>query len=116
VTGPYTAEVKLENGETLSLTWEDDRELLEEGENIAFKFYRSGGGATLTGTLRAAVFAVGKLLEAGEEASIDIIGRQPSTGDERLRRGGANVRRNEHGVLVTTLGSRWSRERAFIGA
>ena len=119
MTGPYTAHIYLNtdpyraSGEAdFTLTWEENLSELKAGDAIAMRFYRSGGGGTLLGTLRAAVFAVAQLLEPGEQAYVRLVGRHggvPQTAD------GAEVRRDAAGRLITTLGSRWSRERVFAG-
>lgn len=123
MTGPYTAEISLNidpalsggSPPDLSLTWENNRDELAAGETTAWRFYRSGGGATLLGTLRAAVFYIAALLEPGESATVDLIGREVARGDDRAYAGGAYVRRDSDGRILSTLGSRWSQERHFRG-
>jgi hypothetical protein len=106
MTGPYTAQIFLKDVRELRST--------DEGNRTAFRFYRSGGGATLDGTLRSAVFAIAALLDHGEVAYVRIIGREPSTGRTDTGRD-AGVRRDESGRLITDLGSRYARERVFQG-
>lgn len=119
MTGPYAAHVFLtgrphsQAAPDFTLTWEDSREELAEGDRIARRYYRTGGGATMLGTVRAAAFAVGGMLAPGEEAVIRLWGRE---GGEPAERPGAYVRRDAAGRLFTDLGSRWGRERHFIGA
>jgi hypothetical protein len=125
MTGPYTAHIYLNirpadaTGEPdFSLTWEEDRADLAGGDEIASRYYRSGGGATMLGTIRAATFAIGATLLPGESAYIRLRGRiatgpyaseDAATGEDTI------IRRDEAGRLLTTLGSRWGRERHFIG-
>jgi hypothetical protein len=123
MTGPYIAKVFLNthpartHGITpdLTLTWEDDRGILERGTVISYKFYRSGGGATLEGTLRAAAFAMGDMLEAGESAYIRLHGRNVTMKDDDAFAGDVKVRRAVNGLFLSTLGSKLGRERAFRG-
>lgn len=122
MTGPYRINVFLTDRPVdrpvepdFVLTWEENRDELREGENVAWRFYNSGGGATLVGTVRSATFAVGKMLEPGEAAYVQVIGREVALGVDRLGED-ATVRRDAAGNLYSTLGSRWSRERRFIGA
>lgn len=120
MTGPYAAEVHLTgdrrawNGAPdLVLDWDGDE--LPAGDSLGHRFYRSGGGATALGTTRAATFFVGSLLAPGEEAFIRIVGREPSTGRECAEWTNVGVRRDESGRVLSTLGSKWARERHFVG-
>lgn len=127
MTGPYSAQIFL-NADVarlasdaepdLTLTWPEriyfDGQTAElpEGDRIAGRFYRSGGGATLVGTTRAAVFYIGSILAPGESAYVRIVGREPSTG--RTFAADETVRRDDAGRLVSGLGSRFG-ERVFQG-
>lgn len=129
MTGPYVVRVflarrpsnALDPGD-LSLSWETDRDLLLAGEDVSYRYYSSGHGETLLGTARAAAFAVGGLLSPGEEAYFETYGREPSRGLDAPGSapagwtGSASVRRDADGRLLSSLGSRWSRERYFRGA
>lgn len=138
MTGPYVAQIFLNKAyvdvgdspsETADLTLKwggylpgneqvepENVDLLKEGERISYRYYRSGQGATLIGTLRAAVFAAASLLEPGEQAIVALYGRNVEfRGQAMVRADGAHVRRDASGRVFTTLGSRWSREREFLG-
>lgn len=137
MTGPYTAQIFLNvaytNNEApspnadLTLKWgeyeggewidAEGRDLLVEGDSISYRYYRSGQGATLLGTLRAATFAAASLIEPGEQAVVAIFGREVArSGDAPVRVQGSHVRRDASGRLFTTLGSdRTGNERWFKG-
>jgi hypothetical protein len=89
-----------------------DVDVLPEGDRLSHRFYRSGGGSTKLGTLRAAIFGIGALLEVGEEASVSVIGKV--AGVEQVV-DGDYVRRLSANQIVSTLGSKWGRERVFTG-
>lgn len=127
--GPYHARVVLSD-DVLVLTADDVR----EGSRIAEGFYQDASPGLLVGFTRAATFTVGLLLDRGERADVDIIGRegpesgsapcQASTrgshagcpmcdgsGRRRAREVGAghvSVVRVSDDTISTTLGSRWS--------
>lgn len=82
----------------------------------AGRFYRDGASGTKDGTTKLAAFYVGELLEPGEEATVSIYGREAGRGDDHALADSVGVRRDESGRLFLTLGSRWARERHFVGA
>jgi len=135
--GPYRAQVQID-GEALSLAADD----VVEGEHVADRFYQAAGRGTLDGFTRAAVFTTGLLLDPGQEARVEIVGRDgpesgsirceassyrgdhagcsmcDGSGRRRVReivRYSHRVRRDDRGRLVSTLGSRFN-ERVFNGA
>lgn len=135
--GPYRARVRVGSGSPFEL----DADEVRAGERIADRFYRPEGRGTLVGFTRAATFTAGILLDPGERAEVEIIGRSgPETGSipcGASARGGSHegcywcegtgrirardetarvesVRRLDDGSLSTTLGSRF-RERVFRG-
>jgi hypothetical protein len=124
MTGPYRALVFLDADPTrvrsdatpdFVLTWDENRDDLSAGDSISYRYYNTGHGATLLGTLRAATFFVGAALGPGESAFIRLLGREVGRGDENAEAEAATIRRDEAGRVFTTLGSRWSRERHFVG-
>ncbi len=92
------------------LTWEANRDDLEAGTSIAYRFRNSGLGAGVQGTLIAATFFVGSLLSAGEEAYIRVLDREGAhTGYD------ATVERDSAGRFRSTMGSRVGANRHYVG-
>jgi hypothetical protein len=119
---PYTAQIFLApyrgrsyvdiSGRTpdLELTWEANRDDLDAGTRIAYRFRSSGLGAGVGGTLIAATFFVGSLLDAGESAYIRVLDREGAqTGYD------ATADRDDKSRFRSTLGSRVGNERIFQG-
>lgn len=123
MTGPYTAQIFLSPtgappatgvAPDMTLDWAGDE--LEAGNTAAWRYYRSGLGATLDGTLRAATLYVAQLLGPREGAYVQVLGREVGrSGNTPVFARDASARRDAAGRAFTTLGSRWSRERHFIG-
>jgi hypothetical protein len=134
--GPYHALVTID-GETVTLRPIDVR----EGEAIADRFYQGAGVAVLDGFTRAAVFTTALLLDPGQQADVEIVGRVGTEGSTRPCQASAvggdhrycsrcdgtgreiardsvakyeRVRRDDRGRLVSSLGSRFT-ERIFKG-
>lgn len=136
--GPYTAVIRSERDVVATL----DETEVSEGERIADRFYQGAGRATLVGFTRAAIFTAGLLVQPGETVDVAIVGRIGSEGSTlpcpRSAHGGDHqfcsecggtkrvgardveaarhaVSRDDHGRLVSTLGSKFG-ERVFVGA
>jgi hypothetical protein len=115
---PYTAQVFIDVDPwrtsrvepDFTLTWEENRDDLNAGMDIAMKFYRSGNGAGVLGTLRSAAFFVGATLGPGEFAYVRVLDREGKhTGYD------TSVERDETGRVLSTLGSRWANNRVWQG-
>jgi hypothetical protein len=133
--GPYRARVLI-GSEALDLSGDDVR----EGVEIASGFYQDPGPGTLDGFTRAATFTAGLLLDRGDRAEVEIIGRDgPESGSipcQASSRGGSHegcywcegtgrlrardvsarsvsVVRVDDATISTSLGSRWGRMRSF---
>jgi hypothetical protein len=113
--GPYTIEVRLgdkgfrRSEPDLVLTFEEM--YLTEAVDAVYKFNRSPD-ATMRGTETLAQFYVALLLEAGEEATLILVGKDRG---KRSERSAGYVRRDEHGRAFLTVGTKYSDGRHFVG-
>lgn len=105
--GPYHAVVKI-GGEEIRLDAEDVR----GGELLSYRYYNSGIGVGLrSGFTRAAVLALVDLVDPGERADVEIVGRVGTEGRDAkdVVVGYEMVRRDERGRAFLSLGSSYER-------
>jgi hypothetical protein len=119
VKAPYTAEVYLGDineyhrrpgNPDVTLTWEANLEDMKAGMAVGYRFWQTGHGGGVDGTLRAATLFIGKLLQPKESAIIVVKDREgKTTGRSAL------AKRAAFGAFYSDLGSRWGRIREFRG-
>lgn len=105
--GPYTAHITIDRSAPVVLTEAD----LAEGSAVACRFYQDATPALAEGALRSAVFTAALLLEPGQHADVEVFG---FTAKNPAPYASDQARREESGVFVSTVGSRFG-ERAFRG-